>query len=143
MEREHVRQLIHHQTTRKRHPNARDKCNMMQLEAWIPSWLTADLSQSLLIRSAGQPGLVQLFSCLGMVHARFEVKELTKSKYKVIGVIYQNWEAWDGDEWCQGIPEESGRTLLLLSCIAPQIPAIPRFSTVCQAAVKCIPASCS
>ncbi|CAL1171110.1 unnamed protein product, partial [Cladocopium goreaui] len=41
-----------------------------------------------------------------------KVKELTKSKYKVIGVIYQNWEAWDGDEWCQGIPEESGRTLL-------------------------------
>lgn len=34
------------------------------------------------------------------------VKELTKSKYKVIGVIYQNWEAWDGDEWCQGIPED-------------------------------------
>eukprot|EP00435_Cladocopium_sp_Y103_P066811 s35_g29.t1 len=43
------------------------------------------------------------------------VKELTKSKYKVIGVIYQNWEAWDGDEWCRGVPEESSRTLLLLS----------------------------
>lgn len=34
------------------------------------------------------------------------VKELTKSKYKVIGVIYQNWEAWDGDEWCRGVPED-------------------------------------
>ena len=105
----------------KKHPNARGKkrwCNMMQLEAWTPGWLTADwLIDSLLIRSAGQPGLVWQFFCL-RDGARFEVKELTKSKYKVIGVIYQNWEAWDGDEWCQGIPEESGRTLLLLSCIA-------------------------
>lgn len=36
-----------------------------------------------------------------------EVEEMvSKKKFKVIGVIYQNWEAYDGRKWVRGIPEE-------------------------------------
>lgn len=36
-----------------------------------------------------------------------KVKELTKRHFKIIGVIYQNWKGFDGDEWTEGVPEES------------------------------------
>ena len=36
-----------------------------------------------------------------------KVNELTKRSFKVIGVIYENWKAYDGDEWFEGIPQDT------------------------------------
>ena len=41
-----------------------------------------------------------------IVLCNYKVKELTKRKMKVIGVIYQNFAALDGEERCEGVPEE-------------------------------------
>lgn len=35
------------------------------------------------------------------------MNELTKRGFKVIGVIYERWKAYDGDEWIEGIPQDS------------------------------------
>ena len=37
-----------------------------------------------------------------------EVKELVSRNFKIIGVTFQSFEAWDGDEWCYGTPQEMG-----------------------------------
>ena len=35
-----------------------------------------------------------------------EVKELVSRNFKIIGVTFQSLEAWDGDEWVHGTPQE-------------------------------------
>ena len=36
----------------------------------------------------------------------WKVKELARRGFKIIGVIYQSWKAWDGDEMVSSVPQD-------------------------------------
>ncbi|CAJ1386563.1 unnamed protein product [Effrenium voratum] len=63
-------------------------------------------------------------------------KELTKRCFKVIGVIYQNWRAYDGDQWVDGIPQDI-RSMCESIQETPRIAGINQKSADDEMTIKC------
>ena len=64
------------------------------------------------------------------------VKELVSRNFKIIGVTFQSLEAWDGDEWVHGTPQDI-RSLCESIQETPRISATNQKSADDEVTIKC------